>query len=316
MKFRTEIKPSESAFKIKYEDHILSLGSCFSVEMAHKLANLKYTVMQNPAGITFNPASILNTIRSIKVDKSLPEEELIFNGECWCHEDFHGIFNHPDKSQVQLSIENSLKKAHVFIKNTKIVLITIGTAFVFENIETNKIVNNCHKLPGQKFRRRLLGLDEITEALNETILSINEMSNHHVNFILSLSPVRHLRDGFIENQKSKASCLLAIHKTVESMDNVFYFPSFEILMDELRDYRFYKQDMIHPTEQTTDYIFQKFENTCLLESEKNLRLRIDSVNRGLQHIGHHEASEKHKIFLKSLNEDIKDIEKMYPFIKF
>jgi hypothetical protein len=315
MKFRTEIFPGKMFSKISYSDRILSLGSCFSVEIAQKLNNLNYQVLINPSGITFNPISICNTIMSLFNADSLPEESLIYNGNVWCHPDFHGAFNHPDKSETLRMINQSMEEARNFCKEITHVIITMGTAFVYESKENGRIVNNCHKIPQSSFNKRLLLKSEIVEQMTEAMKVLNANSSTALKFIFTLSPIRHIKEGLHENQISKAQCLLAINDLVNANESCAYFPSYEIVLDDLRDYRFYKTDMLHPNDQAIDYIFKKFEDYALAPEENDLRKRFDKLNAAINHRAMNPDSEKHKRFLVNLEKEKEAIQKEYPHIE-
>jgi hypothetical protein len=300
---RTEIEIQELVSKIKYSDKILSLGSCFSVEMAEKLKSLQYQVLQNPAGITFNPKSIASTVKTIISANSLPDKSLVYLNGIWSHDDFHGSFNGADKAKVLANIDSSIQNAHDFIKNLKFVFITIGTAFVFEKIASQKVVNNCHKQPSSHFNRKLLSSSEIHQSLIEMKSNLDAYSTKDIQYILTLSPVRHIRDGIQANQRSKSTALVAIHDFVENSENVHYFPSYEIMIDDLRDYRFYKDDFIHPNNLALQYIYNKFEDFALSNSESSLRKKIANIVNREHHKALFPDSAAHKKFLTQLKID-------------
>ena len=195
-------------------------------------------------------------------------------------------------------------------------IITLGTAFVYEHAENGRIVNNCHKIPQSNFNRRLLSIDEITECLGDSLRKFEDHSANDLQVICTVSPVRHIKDGLHENQISKARCLLALDELCQGKDNYHYFPSYEILLDDLRDYRFYAEDMIHPSAQAVDYIFNKFEGTFLHPDESGLRKRISKIQAALAHKAFNPESEQHKAFLKNLKEEIKGLKAEYAFLDF
>ena len=300
---RTEIEIQELVSKIEYSDKILSLGSCFSVEMAEKLKSLQYQVLQNPAGITFNPKSIASTVKRIISANSLPDKSLVYLNGIWSHHDFHGSFNGPDKAEVLTKIDNSIQNAHDFIKNVKFVFITIGTAFVFEKNSNQNIVNNCHKQPSSLFNRKLLSSTEIHQSLVEIKSTLDTHSTNDIQYILTLSPVRHIRDGIQANQRSKSTALVAIHEFLENSENVHYFPSYEIMIDDLRDYRFYRDDFIHPNDLALQYIYPKFEDFALSDSESTLRKKVAHLVNRESHKALFPESDAHKKFLAQLEMD-------------
>lgn len=300
---RTEVEIQELTSKMKYSDRILSLGSCFSVEIAEKLKSLQYQVLQNPAGITFNPKSIASTIKTIINCNSLPDNSLDCVNGIWSHPDFHGSFNGINETTVLRNIDNSIKKAHDFCKDINYVFITIGTSFVFEEVETQKIVNNCHKRPNNLFERRLLSVGEILQSLIDIQTSLDAYSNNEIQYIITLSPVRHIRDGIQANQRSKSAALTAIHDFIDKTETAHYFPSYEIMIDDLRDYRFYKDDFIHPNNLALQYIYQKFECFGLDESESKVRKKVLGISNRQNHNPLFPDSEAHKNLLAQLEAD-------------
>ena len=311
MKFRTTIQCDKYPFEIKYSDCLFFIGSCFSNQISQKLDYLRYNVLQNPAGITFNPVSITRTIRSIFLEDSLPEEDFIFHNEQWCHPDFHSIFNNVDKATFKGKLEESIKTAKSFLENADYLFITLGTAFVYKSHKSGEIVNNCHKLPSAHFERKLLEVREIKEALDEIRGIVKRHSKKDPQFILTLSPVRHIKDGLIQNQLSKARCLCAIHEITKKYDDVFYFPSYEILLDDLRDYRFYNEDLIHPSPQAVSYIFEIFKSVLLSEDEQVIRKQVQTVQNNLAHKAFNPQSDAHQKFLKATQEKMELIKTKY-----
>ncbi|NNL91675.1 MAG: GSCFA domain-containing protein [Saprospiraceae bacterium] len=316
IKWRTTIEIQELEPKILYSQKILSLGSCFSVEIAQKLKSLQYQIFTNPAGITFNPISILTILKRVFSSDSLPEDQLNNQNGIWSHSDFHSSFNKSNKEDYILNANLNLSRASEFIRQTEYVFITIGTAFVFEDLKTGNIVNNCHKRPSNCFKRQLLTKEQIKEALSEIKQLLDDNSQKEINFIFTLSPVRHTRDGIVENMHSKAICLNAIHEFINENDRCHYFPSFEIMIDDLRDYRFYKRDLIHPNDLALDIIFNRFEKFGLFEKEEDLRNRIKNVNQSLQHKPLFPDSEEYKKFEKNRTQKINDLTSQYPWMQF
>jgi len=286
------------------------------VSIGQKLANLKYNIVQNPAGITFNPVSILSTIRACISGNSLPEDKLFLHNGLWSHPDFHGSYNHPDKLTYTSNAKSSLHVASDQLKNVNYIFITIGTAYVFEDIETGTIVNNCHKRPASHFRRRLLDIEEIAKALTSSILLIDGYSNQSVHYIITVSPVRHIRDGLEENLRSKSRLIEAVHKTVEAQKNAFYFPSYEIMIDDLRDYRFYRPDMIHPSNLAVDYIYEKFSDMWLDPTQTYIREAVSDIYKGLNHKPLFPDSEAHGKFLSALSNKMKDLQSQHIHIDY
>ncbi len=314
MILRTTIKPPNYSFRIGYKSKILSLGSCFSEEIASKLGHLKYDVLQNPCGITFNPASILSTIKRVEVPDSLHSDQLIFSQSLYVHQDFHGSFNDIDPNNYLERAKSSLLAAQDHAEEVDVVFITLGTTFVYKRIDSGQIVNNCHKLPAAQFQKELLDLTTVSDLLKEIRERLVSLSSRNINFIWTVSPVRHTKNGIVDDRKSKSIALLAVHDLVEAHDDCHYFPSYELMTDDLRDYRFYKEDLIHPTKQAVQYIFETFERCLLKEDEKELRQKIQSLVRRQQHRPLFPESEEHKKLLESITRDQKALIDTYPYL--
>ena len=316
MNLKTQVTLEDWPFEINYQSKILSLGSCFSQEIGQKLSDLKLSIIQNPCGITFNPLSMLSCIKRCYLDDSLLINEIIKSEELYVHPDFHGKFNNTVKEKVNYNIQSSLQVLRKVAQDIDNVILTIGTSWVFVKKDTQKVVNNCHKLPQEQFDRVLLRVEQIFEALQQIKSIIEDKSSKEVNFIITLSPVRHLRDGLIQNQRSKARALEAIHQFSEAHKNVYYFPSYEILIDELRDYRFYKEDMIHPSPLAVQYIYQAFEAVVLSDKEASLRKELATLVNSYNHKPLHPGSINHREFKHKLVDKMKRIQNQYAAIDF
>jgi len=280
------------------------------------MAELQYRVLTNPAGITFNPVSIAGTIKSIFSADSLPGEALLRSGELWCHPDFHSCFSNTNRDIVRDSTQRALAEARSYFESVTWVIITIGTAYVYRHKELDRVVNNCHKLPAHQFDRQLLSSASIYDHINEAIETVKLHCSQKINCILTLSPVRHIRDGIESNQRSKARCLEAIHLLCDAREDCYYFPSYEIMLDDLRDYRFYKTDLIHPSMQALDYIFEKFEHACLKTEEQEVRDAVSGINRSIAHKSRFPDGAEHRRFRSSLQTKASQLELRYPFLKF
>lgn len=302
MKLKTQVELEDCPFEISYQSKILTIGSCFSQEIAQKLSDLKFSVIQNPCGITFNPVSMFSCIKRCYSNDSLLGKEIIKSNNLFAHPDFHGKFNDSKEEKVIHNIESSMQTVRSAAQDIDTVIVTVGTSWVFVNKDTQKVVNNCHKLPHGQFERVLLELDMILNSLNELKKTIEKASHKRVNFIITLSPVRHLRDGLIQNQRSKARALEAIHLFTDAFENVYYFPSYEILIDELRDYRFYKDDMSHPSSLAVEYIYDLFQSKVLAQDEKKLRQQVKTLIDSFHHKPIHPESTAHLEFKKKLKE--------------
>ncbi len=280
--FRTAVIVPEFATRISHEDRILGIGSCFIENIGIHLSNLKYQWLENPFGILYNPASMADGLRRIMSGQKLQDGELFLNQGLWHSRAFHSRYSHPDRERALEQMNASIQQANHFFREATHLLLTFGTSFVYRRLDDEEIVANCHKLPAQQFSKELL---ELAAMVSDWLALAQEIRqfNPKLEILLSVSPIRHKTDGFVANQRSKARLLLLCEQLSEHLDQVAYFPSYEILMDELRDYRFYADDMIHPGSQAINYIWQRFETALISEESRLLNKQIAQFNKGLSH---------------------------------
>lgn len=312
MQFRTQIPIRPEDPKINYVSEILLLGSCFVEHMGRNLNYFKFRNLLNPFGILFHPAAIHTFLKKVKNLELYAESDLFYHNETWHCFQAHSIHNHPEKDQVLLKLNAAVEESHQFIKNATHVIITPGTAWGYRYKETGEIVANCHKVPQQNFTKELLRVENDLAACAGIIKEMNPSAS----VIFTISPVRHLRDGFIENQRSKARLVEAIHEIVSRNSSVFYFPSYEIMMDDLRDYRFYAEDMVHPNEMAVKYIWERFREAWISDKVVAIMEQVDRIQKGLAHKPFDEASQAHKTFKKNLRQKIEKLESRHPKIRF
>ena len=313
--FRTPFEIAPSPHKITYSDKILSLGSCFSENMGAKLTNYKFPAIINPFGILYNPESIANSIEFLLENKKFTEHDLFEHEGSWNSFYHHSRFSNSNKGNALSLINSSIHQASAHLKHSKFLLITFGTAWVYKHKKKGKIVSNCHKIHEKEFVRYKLSVDEIVERYAHLITILKEQ-NPGLQLIFTVSPVRHLKDGANKNQLSKSTLIMAVHELIEMVGNASYFPSYEIMMDDLRDYRFYNDDMVHPSPLAIDYIWDKFQQSTFHADTKKLMLEIHKINQALEHRPFQPNSESHQKFLKSILNRIAAIEKEYPAITF
>lgn len=314
MDFRLEFTPKPFDLKINHQHNLLLIGSCFTEQIGTKLTNHKFSVLDNPNGILFNPASICKSISSYIDNKQYSESDLFYQNECWNSWEHHSRFSNPDKEKCLANINNSQTEAYEFLKNADWLLITLGSAFVYE-LDNATIVANCHKVPTDKFKKRLLSAEEIFADL-QTLIAKALAINPGLNIIFTISPVRHLRDGFVENNRSKATLIQAVHQLVEKNKACFYFPAYELVIDDLRDYRFFAEDMVHPNYAATNYVWEKFIAACIDESSQQLMKEIAVIMAAKNHKPFNPTSEQHKKFLQSNMERVKKLHLEFPYIDF
>ncbi|MEI2750388.1 MAG: GSCFA domain-containing protein [Ferruginibacter sp.] len=244
MNFHLEFTPKPFDLKISHRHQLFLAGSCFTEQIGSKLSWHKFRTIDNPHGILFNPVSIAQAIHTYIINKEYKAEDLFYHHELWGSWDHHTRFSSPEQKNSLELINASQQKAHHFLKEANWLLLTLGSAFVYE-LEDKRVVANCHKVPADKFNKRLLKEAEVIAVLQHMIKELQQF-NPALNIIFTISPVRHLRDGFVENNRSKATLISAVHQLTENNSGVFYFPAYELVIDDLRDYRFYAEDMVHP----------------------------------------------------------------------
>ena len=299
MQLQTQISlKKETRNAIDYTSKILLLGSCFSENIGDKLSYYKFQTNLNPFGILFHPKAIENLITNAINEKVYTTDDLTFQNERWHCFDAHSNLSTTTKEELLDNLNTAISSTNKQVQEATHIIITLGTSWVYRFIETDTIVANCHKIPQKKFLKELLSVDEITASLAAIIVLLKAI-NKNIKILFTVSPVRHLKDGFVENTQSKAHLITAIHNIL-SKDYAFYFPSYEIMMDELRDYRFYAQDMIHPNNTAIDYIWEKFADTWFSENSKATIKEVEVIQKGISHRPFNEKSEQHQQFLKKL----------------
>ena len=300
---------------IDYNSKIILLGSCFSDNIGQKLSYHKFKSILNPFGILFHPKAIESVIKNALCKKKYTEKDIFFLNERWQSFEAHSKLSSSSKEEVIEQLNKASVSINKAVKNSTHFIITLGTSWVYRSNESGEIVANCHKVSQNKFKKELLSVAEINKSLSFIISLIKEI-NPSISFIFTVSPVRHLKDGVIENQQSKSHLISALHQIIPIHKNSFYFPSYEVMMDELRDYRFYKEDMIHPNQIAINYIWEKFYENWLSDEALELKKEVIKIQRGLEHKPFNPNSEGHQQFLSSLQEKIETLKKKYSHISF
>ena len=308
------ILKKETKNRINYNSKLVLLGSCFSKNIGNKLTYFKFQTHQNPFGILFHPKAIENLITNAINEKEYVSKDLIFQDERWHSFDAHSNLSSSNQEILLKKLNSSVQATNKKLKKATHIIITLGTSWVYRSIETGAVVANCHKIPQKKFSKELLSIVEINKSL-KTIISLLKSINKDINVLFTVSPIRHLKDGFIENTQSKSHLIAAIHNIVDCK-NVSYFPSYEIMMDELRDYRFYSEDMIHPNKIAINYIWEKFSETWFEENTGSIMKEIELIQKGMAHKPFDKNSEKHQNFLQNLESKKEKIRTQFPFINF
>jgi hypothetical protein len=319
MQFRTQIPLSKSNNPIDYNSKVLSFGSCFAENMAEKFDYFKFQNETNPFGIIFNPVSIEKVIEKTVYEKGFTEKDVFFHNERWHSFEVHSDISNSDRQELLETLNKAISETNKQLKEATHIIITYGTSWIYKNLESDEIVANCHKVPQKQFSKELLSVDTIQKSIQNTI-DLIESINPNVNFIFTVSPVRHIKDGFVENQLSKSHLLAALHQVLKIHNLQFtihnYFPSYEIMMDELRDYRFYAEDMLHPNQVAIDFIWHKFSENYMAEESIALMQEISEIQKSLRHRSFNPESEQHKKFLAKLQQKIKALGERWPSITF
>ena len=308
MILQTEIKIHPIEQTIAYGDGLLFLGSCFADEVGGICRGLGFDAMVNPFGVLYNPASIANSVARMKNGKLFCHEDVIRVGEGqYCTFSHNTAFWNSSEKVLLEQVNQSLAEAHTLFMKAKWVIISLGTSWVFRDKETRKVVSNCHKLPASQFERQFLSVEESTQFLSEMVRQHPDKQ-----FVFTVSPLRHLKDGLHENQLSKAALLLAVNEVCKVFGNAHYFPAYEILLDELRDYRFYKEDMVHPTEQAVRYIWERFTDFAIDPKEKPAMQAAAELRQMLKHRPLFPESEVYKKFELQKEKKISQLKRDFP----
>lgn len=320
LKLQTEIPLFPEENQIDYSSKILLLGSCFSENIGQKFDYFKFQNLQNPFGIIFNPVSIEKLVIRAIDNKGFSEDDIFPHNGIWKCFDVHSEMNSLDRKEILQKLNSALQNLRNALLTSTHIIFTFGTSWVYRNIESDHIVANCHKVSTNQFKKELLSIEQISGSFGNIRNKISEI-NPEATIIKTISPVRHIKDGFIENTLSKAHLISAIHnfsnlKSAIVNRKSFYFPSFEIMMDELRDYRFYSEDMLHPSKTAIDIIWQKFSRVWISPQTETLQKEVATIQAGLHHKSFNPESEEHISFLKRLEGKMISIKRQLPFIDF
>jgi hypothetical protein len=324
MEFFTSINIKPLQPPVTYKENILLIGSCFTEHIGKFLGEVKFNVLQNPNGILFDPLSVCNSLISYVRDRRYDEEDLFYFNESWHSWQHHSRFSHPDKQQCLDVINASQKDAHAFLQKADWVIITLGSSFVYKLTAeapaalqkgNRPEVANCHKVPSPSFSKHLCTIEEIITALDGTIHQLFHF-NPRLRFIFTISPVRHLRDGVVENNRSKARLIEAVHHMVNKFERLYYFPAYELVIDVLRDYRFYDIDLAHPNYAATQFVIDKFAEACFDPETRSLSEEIKSVVTARRHTPFNPSSGQHRQFLATYLEKTMALQERYPYLDF
>lgn len=315
MKWYTDFKFDPISHPAGYQDKILMTGSCFAEHIGNYLRNYKFNVQVNPHGILFNPVSIVRSLDVCLGNERYTKSDLFFDHGLWHSWDHHEYFSHPDADKCIEVMNISVEKGFEQLTSADWLIITLGSAGVYNLKSGSRVVGNCHKRPSGEFEFSFMKPDDIISVLDGFIHRLF-IHNKKIKIIFTVSPVRYLSYGLIKNNISKSALLYAVHHLVNKFDRIFYFPSYEIVIDELRDYRFFEEDLVHPNHQAIQYVCDRFITYFLSEEAQQIYSKIRPVIRAVQHKALHPESESLKDFAKAQYEKIELLMKSYPFLNF
>lgn len=310
MEFRIELQIQAFKKQINIKNKLMLCGSCFTENLGVKLAQMLFQVEMNPNGILFNPKSIVNSIDSYIIKKQYQSTDFFLHNEVYYSWQHHSRFSNISPYKLLNEINQTQDNAHLWLKSADWLILTLGSSFVYE-LNSGKAAANCHKMPASFFSRRLMNSIEITQDF-ATLFNKLKTFNPNLKIILTISPVRHLRDGFVENNRSKSMLIQSVHELTENFDNVFYFPAYELVLDDLRDYRFFAEDMTHPNYLATQYVWEKFVDTCIDKESIGWMKEINVLNAAKAHKSFHPETNAHQLFLQKNLEKLFELQKQLP----
>jgi hypothetical protein len=313
MEFQLPITIPSLPQPIGYGDKILLVGSCFTEHIGNALRDWKFETLQNPNGILFDPASVAASLVSYIRPQHYREEDLVFFNELWQSWQHHSIFSHVDRGQGLAAINASQVRAHAFLREADWLVITLGSAWSYRLVDSGEAVANCHRAPGQTFYKHLMTIEEINIALDNCLHQLFYF-NPNLQVIFTVSPVRHIRDGVVDNNRSKARLIESVHHLVNKFDRLFYFPAYELVVDVLRDYRFFDVDMVHPNYPATAFVLEKFVQYCIDEPGRRLLEEVKKIVIARRHKPFQPSTQAHRRFLHDHWQKTKELIRQYPFL--
>lgn len=312
-KFQTEVDIPQLESKLGYRRPFMMMGSCFATNIGQKLVRLKMPVMVNPFGVIYNPLSVAQSIHALAAPSHLEASDLFEQNGIWCSYSHHSAFSGPDRDDCLSKINQTIDVGAIMLRDSSHLIITLGTSWAYRLKDTGNTVANCHKTPSSAFDRVFVGCGQVVELLGTAIEAARRL-NPSLKIVLTVSPIRHVKDGLVENQRSKSNLLVACHELAERVDGVSYFPSYEIMMDELRDYRFYAEDMVHPSAQAVDIIFKRFVLAAADEESQRVMADVEKVIRAVEHRPFNANTVEHFKFKAKMADVSERLQKRYSFL--
>ena len=315
MKLTTPIKLSKQNPPINYSSKVLLLGSCFAQNMGAKLEYYKFQQCTNPFGILFHPVAIEKLITRAVNQIWFTSKDVFLQNEQWHCFLAHSKLSNTSEEDLISALNSALEKLRFSLLEASHVVFTFGTAWVYRHLENDTIVANCHKVPQKEFVKQLLSPDDVSDVLLGIETKLRTI-NPTCSIINTVSPVRHIKDGLIANSRSKAHLIAGVQEIVSPEKLNHYFPSYEIMMDELRDYRYYKEDLIHPNQTAIAIIWNAFTGSWICPETAALQKKIATIQSGMLHTPFNENSKAHIHFKKDLEVQISQVQKALPWATF
>jgi hypothetical protein len=321
MEFQLKLDIKKPASLISYDHHLMLVGSCFTEHIGKGLRDIKFNVLQNPNGILFGADAVASSLTSYIEPKKYSAADLFELNDCWNSWHHHSRFSHINQEACLAQINESQQLAHDFLKKANWLIITLGSSFTYEltesasksNLCKGDAVANCHRAPASWFEKKMMGVEDITKTLDQCFNKLLEF-NPSLNIMLTISPVRHIRDGVVENNKSKARLIESIGRLQEKFPSIYYFPAFELVIDILRDYRFFDVDMVHPNYAATEYVMERFTEACINPEILSLAQEVKKIVVASRHRPLQPETTLHKNFLRQQIEKSKELMRAYPFL--
>lgn len=306
MDFRTELNVPAARWSLDIGDRVVTMGSCFAQSMGQRFLSNKFESVVNPFGTTYHPLAI-HRLLTYSIFQEYPAPHTYLNHQDTAFNyDVHSSLSATKREDLELNLHDRISSVHYALKDCRVLLLTYGTAWLYERTDTGEQVANCHRMPASMFSKRLTSIGEITDSFRKTLNALMSL-NPTVKIILTLSPVRHIKDTLPLSSVSKSIVRVACHELAEEFDHVEYFPAYELLIDDLRDYRFYKEDLIHPTGMAEDYIWDKFSNRYFSDSTKEFLKKWETLQQALSHRPFQRDSNGHQQFLNKTLEQLEDL---------
>jgi len=312
--FRLTFPVAQLKTPLQYADKILMMGSCFAEEIGERLEQHRFDALINPHGILYNPISITQALHTYLDGKQYTADDLFLQNELYHSWDHHSRFSGTDPDAVLAGINAAQQAAAKRLEEADWLIITLGSAFTYTLTDRNQVVGNCHKASASSFHKKLLSPPDAISALDNMMHRLF-FRNRKVKIMFTISPVRYARDGVVENNLSKAVLIQTVHHLVNKFDRLFYFPAYELVIDDLRDYRFYKEDLVHPNDMAVNYVWEHFTQSCLSEEGKKLLPLVAEINRAKQHRPFNPNSTQHKQFLATYAKKTQQLMEEHPFLR-